>query len=236
MAAIRAAPAAAPGRSRQTARNRCLKQRRRGPAADDAQEPGHPRRSLPHRGTSDSPLSTAGLAQLAHCGSEAAARRRQPRPRRAHSTRRRSAARRRFVVRRSDRRRRCRSSAAVVEAFGAVSAFGHVSGSGPAAVRRALDARHGDHAGGDQVPLTAVPAGGGGGRGGRHGWGPSSTVLIFVGVIVGSSSQVVSAVGKGCGRFSTSRNGTVRRPAPGPRSGSSPVASTLRRCSPQGAP
>jgi hypothetical protein len=45
----------------------------------------------------------------------------------------------------------------------------YVRGSGPPTVRRALDARHGDQAGGDQVALTAVPVGGCGGSGSRHG-------------------------------------------------------------------
>src|SRR4051794_41466598 len=38
----------------------------------------------------------------------------------------------------------------------------------PATVRRALDARHGDQARGNQVALTAGPGGRGGGRGGRE--------------------------------------------------------------------
>src|SRR3954463_16830875 len=38
----------------------------------------------------------------------------------------------------------------------------------PATVRRALDARHGDQARGNQVALTAVPGGRGGGSGGRE--------------------------------------------------------------------
>src|SRR6185295_16080057 len=72
-------------------------------------------------------------------------------------------------------RRACRGGAGrarcLVQAFGAVSALTYVRGSGPPTVRRALDARHGEQAGGDEVALTAVPAGGGRGGGCCNGGG-----------------------------------------------------------------
>ena len=71
---------------------------------------------------------------------------------------------------------RCCSRIAIclVQALGGVSALNAPWPSGPAAVRRALDAGHGDQAGGDQGALTAVPVGGCGGSGGRHAGGVRS--------------------------------------------------------------
>jgi hypothetical protein len=88
-------------------------------------------------------------------------------------------------------------------------------------VRRALDARHGDQARGDQVPLTAVPVGGSGGSGGGHGWPASSPVLILVSVIVVPRGRVgvawakdaPHAVGAAMGRSSLRRPGRGRAPA-----------------------
>src|SRR4051812_31500520 len=56
----------------------------------------------------------------------------------------------------------------VLECTQGTLALRAVDGSDPATVRRALGARHRDQARGDQVPLTAMPVGGSGGRGSRE--------------------------------------------------------------------
>jgi hypothetical protein len=71
MAAICAAPAAAPARSRQTARNRCLEQRRRAPAADELHASADARlapAALLHRRKGRSDALTARIHATGHFG------------------------------------------------------------------------------------------------------------------------------------------------------------------------
>jgi len=76
-------------------------------------------------------------------------------------------------------RQGCAWGPCLVYVVGAASALNAPWRSGPAAVRRALDAGHGDQAGGDQGALTAVRVGGDAFRSVHNDTDDEAELLIF---------------------------------------------------------